>query len=84
MGYRRTGFRKIVIRKQIEILESMGVEFELGVNVGKDILHGNLKNNYDSLFIACGVQNQTTLGIKDEELLVSGLEFLRKARSWNG
>ena len=69
-----------IIEKQIKILKSIGIEFKLGVNVGKDISLKDLQKNYDGVFIACGVQNQSTLGIKGEELLVSGLEFLRNAR----
>jgi NADPH-dependent glutamate synthase beta subunit-like oxidoreductase len=69
-----------IIQKQIKVLESIGVEFKLGVDVGKDLSIEDLKNNYDSVFLACGVQNQSALKIKDEELLASGLEFLRDAR----
>ncbi len=69
-----------VVQKQIKVLESIGVEFKLGVHVGKDISLEDLKKSYNGVFLACGVQNQSTLKIKDEELLVSGLEFLRNAR----
>jgi NADPH-dependent glutamate synthase beta subunit-like oxidoreductase/CO/xanthine dehydrogenase FAD-binding subunit len=69
-----------IARRQITVLESIGIEFKLGVDVGKDISIEDLKKRYDGVFLACGVQNQSTLGIKGEELLVSGLEFLRNAR----
>ena len=69
-----------IVRRQIKVLETIGVEFKLGVNVGKDISIEELRKKYDGIFLACGVQNQSTLGIKGEELLVSGLEFLRNAR----
>jgi NADPH-dependent glutamate synthase beta subunit-like oxidoreductase/CO/xanthine dehydrogenase FAD-binding subunit len=69
-----------VVRKQIKVLESLGVEFKLGVDIGKDLSLEDLRKNYDAVFLACGVQNQSTLGIKDEELLLSGLEFLKNAR----
>lgn len=69
-----------VVQRQIKILESIGVEFKLGVNIGKDISVEDIRKSYDSVFFACGVQNQSTLKIKDKELLVSGLEFLRNAR----
>jgi NADPH-dependent glutamate synthase beta subunit-like oxidoreductase len=69
-----------IMEKQVKILESIGIEFKLGVNVGKDISLDDLKKAYDGVFLACGVQNQSTLGIQGEELLVSGLEFLRNAR----
>jgi NADPH-dependent glutamate synthase beta subunit-like oxidoreductase len=69
-----------IVRRQIKVLETIGVEFKLGVNIGQDISIENLKKKFDGVFLACGVQNQSTLGIKGEELLVSGLEFLRNAR----
>ena len=69
-----------VVKKQIIILENIGVEFKLGIDVGKDTSLEEITKSYDSTFLACGVQNQSTLKIKDEELLVSGLEFLRSAR----
>jgi NADPH-dependent glutamate synthase beta subunit-like oxidoreductase len=69
-----------IVQKEIKVLESIGVEFKYGVNVGKDTSTEDLQKSYDGVFLACGVQNQSTLGIKGEELLVSGLEFLRKAR----
>jgi len=70
-----------IISRQVKVLENLGIEFKPGVNIGKDITLDDLKNRYDGVFIGCGVQNQSTLGIKDEESLVSGLEFLRNARS---
>jgi NADPH-dependent glutamate synthase beta subunit-like oxidoreductase/CO/xanthine dehydrogenase FAD-binding subunit len=69
-----------IVSKQIKALEGTGIEFKLGVDVGKEISIENLKKSYDGVFLACGVQNQSTLGIKNEELLVSGLEFLKNAR----
>jgi NADPH-dependent glutamate synthase beta subunit-like oxidoreductase/CO/xanthine dehydrogenase FAD-binding subunit len=69
-----------IIQRQIKVLESIGIEFKLGIDVGRDISVEDLRKTYNSVFLACGVQNQSTLKIKDEELLVSGLEFLRSAR----
>ncbi|MFC1494877.1 FAD binding domain-containing protein [Thermodesulfobacteriota bacterium] len=69
-----------IIRKQIKVLENMGVDIKLEIDVGRDISMEDLDNNYDSLFLACGVQKQSTLGIEGEGLLQSGLEFLSKAR----
>jgi NADPH-dependent glutamate synthase beta subunit-like oxidoreductase/CO/xanthine dehydrogenase FAD-binding subunit len=69
-----------IIRKQIKVLENIGVEIKLEVDVGKDISIEDLNKKFDSLFLACGVQKQSTMGIEGEELLLSGLEFLSKAR----
>jgi NADPH-dependent glutamate synthase beta subunit-like oxidoreductase/CO/xanthine dehydrogenase FAD-binding subunit len=69
-----------IIKKQIKVLENMGVEIQLGVDVGKNISLEDLQNKFDSLFLACGVQKQSTLEIERKELLLSGLDFLSKAR----
>jgi NADPH-dependent glutamate synthase beta subunit-like oxidoreductase len=69
---------KDVVRKQIKALENMGIEFRLKTNVGKDITLENLRKGFDSVFLASGAWGQPPLGIEDEELLISGLEFLTK------
>jgi NADPH-dependent glutamate synthase beta subunit-like oxidoreductase/CO/xanthine dehydrogenase FAD-binding subunit len=69
-----------VIEKQIKLLEKIGIEFRLGINVGTDLTVEDLRKTYDGVFLACGVQNQSTLKINDEGLLLSGLEFLKDAR----
>jgi NADPH-dependent glutamate synthase beta subunit-like oxidoreductase len=69
-----------VVQRQVKVLESIGVDFKLGIDVGRDISVEDLRKTHNSVFLACGVQNQSTLKIKNEEFLVSGLEFLRSAR----
>lgn len=67
---------KDIVRRQIKALESTGIEFKVKVNVGKDVTLEALKSNFDSVFLACGAWSQGALGIKGEELLIPGLEFL--------
>jgi NADPH-dependent glutamate synthase beta subunit-like oxidoreductase/CO/xanthine dehydrogenase FAD-binding subunit len=69
-----------IIQKQINVLENLGIEIKTGVDAGKDVTIEEIRNNFDSIFIACGVQKQSTLKIKNEELLLSGLDFLSRAR----
>jgi len=69
-----------IIRRQVALIENTGVEIKLGVDIGRDISIEDLKNRYDSLFLACGVQKQSALEIDGEELLLTGLEFLSNAR----
>ncbi|MDZ7261699.1 MAG: FAD-dependent oxidoreductase, partial [candidate division KSB1 bacterium] len=69
-----------IINKQIELLKNIGIDFKPGIAVGKDISLDDVKKKYDGIFLACGVQSQSRLGIKNEELLESGLEFLKRAR----
>ncbi len=67
---------KEVARRQIKALESMGIEFKVRVNVGMDITLEHLRKSFDSVFLATGAWVQRALGIRDEELLIPGLEFL--------
>jgi NADPH-dependent glutamate synthase beta subunit-like oxidoreductase/CO/xanthine dehydrogenase FAD-binding subunit len=67
---------KIVVRTQVKAIESMGVQFKLKVNLGKDITLDKLRKDFDAVFCATGAWKQSSLKIKDEELLISGLDFL--------
>jgi NADPH-dependent glutamate synthase beta subunit-like oxidoreductase len=67
-----------VIRRQVAILQDMGIEFKLKVHVGSDVALESLNREFDSLFLASGAWRQRTLGIEKEELLMSGLDFLTK------
>jgi len=67
-----------IVRKQINILENMGIEFKLKVDVGKDVTLENLRKSFDSVFIGTGIWGERALGIEGEELLISGLDFLTR------
>ncbi len=69
-----------IISEQLKAFENLGIEFKTGVDVGKDLSIRELKDNFDCLFIACGVQKQAPLKIEKAELLLSGLDFLSMAR----
>ncbi|MBN2403471.1 MAG: FAD binding domain-containing protein [Spirochaetes bacterium] len=68
---------KKIVRECVKAFENIGIVFKVGVDVGKDIELEKIKESYDSVFIACGTWSQGMLGIKGEELLISGLEFLK-------
>jgi NADPH-dependent glutamate synthase beta subunit-like oxidoreductase/CO/xanthine dehydrogenase FAD-binding subunit len=65
-----------VVKRQIQALESIGIQFKFKVEVGKDITLSGLQKDFDAIFCATGAWKQPSLGLKDEELLTSGLEFL--------
>lgn len=67
---------KDVVRRQVEAIKNMGIEFKTKANVGKDVTLEGLKNDFDSVFIACGAWSQPSIGLKGEVLTKSGLEFL--------
>lgn len=45
---------KEVVEKRREIMEYMGVEFRLGVEVGKDVSFAELESQYDAVFLGLG------------------------------
>ena len=69
---------KDVVRRQIKVLESMGIEFKLKVDVGKDVTWENLRKSFDSVFVGTGAWGERALGIEGEELLIQGLDFLTR------
>jgi NADPH-dependent glutamate synthase beta subunit-like oxidoreductase len=72
---------KDVVRKQIQALQGMGIKFEVGVNVGKDISIAKLMGRFDAVFLASGAWKERSLGIKGEKIALSGLEFLNRVNT---
>jgi len=80
LGIPNFRLEKNVINAEIDILKELGVKFQTGVEVGKDITLPELrKSGYKAFFIAIGAQNGRSLGLKDEDALNinAGVDFLR-------
>ena len=73
-GYR---LPKVVVRKMVKALRGTGIEFKLKVNIGKDTSVEELMKKVDAVFLACGAWEERPAGVKGEELLRSGLDFLK-------
>ncbi len=69
---------KDVVRRQLKALEGIGIEFKLKSNVGKDT-SVKLMNSFDAVFMACGAWKERPSGVEGEELMMSGLEFLKNS-----
>jgi NADPH-dependent glutamate synthase beta subunit-like oxidoreductase len=67
---------KDIVRRTVNVLENIGVEFRLKVDIGKKITLDNLKKEYDAVFIGTGAWNPVSIGLDGEESAVFGLEFL--------
>ncbi|MBN2058873.1 MAG: FAD binding domain-containing protein [Deltaproteobacteria bacterium] len=67
---------KDIVRRTVKILEDIGIEFRLRVDVGKDITIDSLRKDYDAVFIGTGAWNPVSIGLDGEESTVSALEFL--------
>jgi len=72
---------KDVVRKQVQALKGMGIKFEVGVNVGKDVALTKLMGRFDAVFLASGAWKERLLGIKGEKIGLSGLEFLNSVNN---
>jgi glutamate synthase (NADPH) small chain len=60
---------KEVVEKRREIMEGMGVEFRLGVDVGSDIAFEQLVSDYDAVFLGMGTYKYVKGGFPGEDLL---------------
>ncbi|MCS7114582.1 MAG: FAD-dependent oxidoreductase [Nitrososphaerota archaeon] len=70
---------KKVVENVVNIFEELlGVEFKVGVAVGKNITLEELMAKFDAVFLASGAWEEAKLGIPGEELLTNGLDFLKK------
>ena len=72
---------KDVVRKQIQALKGMGIKFEVGIHVGKDVSVAELAGRFHAVFLAGGAWKEKPLGIKGEEVALSGLEFLTRVNT---
>ena len=59
---------KEVVEKRREVMEGMGVQFRLGVEVGKDIGFEQLLSEYDAVFLGMGTYNYVKGGFPGEDL----------------
>jgi NADPH-dependent glutamate synthase beta subunit-like oxidoreductase len=69
---------KDVVRQQIKAFKDMGIEFRLKTEIGKEISVTGLMDDFDAVFLSTGAWKEKNLGIKGENLLSQGLEFLIK------
>jgi NADPH-dependent glutamate synthase beta subunit-like oxidoreductase/CO/xanthine dehydrogenase FAD-binding subunit len=65
-----------IVRRTVKMLENIGIEFRLKVDIGKDATLDNLKKEYDAVFIGTGAWNPVSIGLDGEESTGFGLEFL--------
>jgi len=59
---------KSVVEKRREVMEGMGVEFRLGVEIGKDLSFEQLLGDYDAVFLGMGTYSYVKGGFPGEDL----------------
>jgi len=68
-----------VIRKEIEVIEALGVEIRCGVEVGRDVTFRDLRNEHVAVIICVGAKRPRGLGLPGERgpHVFGGVDFLR-------
>ena len=72
---------KDVVNAEIEVLREMGVHFQCGVEIGKDLTIDQLREQgYKGFYVAIGAQKSAPIGVPGEELsgVYGGVDFLRR------
>lgn len=69
---------KSIVERRIDILKKRGVEFRLGVEVGRDVSFAELRKQFNAVFLAFGAQRPKPLDLPGAELTGVGaaLPFL--------
>jgi NADPH-dependent glutamate synthase beta subunit-like oxidoreductase len=68
-----------ILDREIRTIERLGIRFELGRHVGKDIPLHDLRDKYDALFVASGAHKSRSLKLDScgGQRLLEGLAFLK-------
>lgn len=76
---------KAVLDKEIKLIEDMGVTLKNNVNIGKDILFDEIKDNYDATLVAIGAWNSSKMRVQGEDLegVWGGIDLLREVALGN-
>ena len=73
---------KHYIDSYVEAIEKMGVQFKMGVTVGRDITVEELDAQYDAMYFGTGAWKQPILGLDGENLTQFGLNFLVEVNTY--
>ena len=63
---------------EVKMIERLGVKFQYGVEIGKDISAAELEKDFDAIFVGLGLGGANRLGIPGEDLpeVVDALDFI--------
>ena len=81
MGIPSYRLDRSALRGEIEVLEKMGVKFQMNTEIGKDITIQQLREQgYKGFYVAIGAQKSSKLNIPGEDLkgVYGGVDFLRE------
>lgn len=68
-----------LIRREVAVIEALGVEIRTGVTVGRDVAFADLRREHTAVLIAVGAKRSRFLGIPGERgpRVYGGVDFLR-------
>jgi formate dehydrogenase beta subunit len=68
-----------LINREIDVIRALGVEIQLGVEVGNQVSFAELREKYSAILIAVGAKRPRSLGIPGERgpQVFGGVDFLR-------
>jgi len=68
-----------LIRREVAVIQALGVEIRCGVTVGQDISLANLRKEYAAVIIAVGAKSSRGLGLPGERgpRVLGGVDLLR-------
>jgi len=74
---------KTILRREIELVERLGVKFQFNKRVGSDIPLSDLDDNFDMIFLATGTWKETRVHQPGTELkgVIPALQFLEGVAS---
>ena len=75
-GYR---LPRELIRAEVAVIQSVGVEIRCNTQVGKDVRFADLRRDFSAVIIACGAKRSRALPIPNADAIgvVGGVDFLR-------
>jgi NADPH-dependent glutamate synthase beta subunit-like oxidoreductase len=75
-GYR---LPRELIRAEVAVIQSLGVEIRCNTQVGKDVSFSDLRRDFAAVIIACGAKRSRALPIPNAEAIgvMGGVDFLR-------
>jgi len=56
-----------ILRKEVEVITSLGVEIRYNTEVGKDLKFSDLRSQYDALFIGVGAQGRGQVPLRHKQ-----------------
>ncbi len=70
-----------VIRREVAVIQALGVEIRCGVTVGRDVSLAQLRKEFDAVILAVGAKRSRSLGLPGEHGpgVFGGVDLLRAA-----